>query len=260
MINISKVIQITDSNNLPSGYYKVVFADNSFIEASIEMNADVFEQATEWIKSNSLDYDIKNLCTRAKQQIKNKIDDLYSKSLILHIQNGFAFAVDLRSKDGDNLMAIVNNSLGSYTDVVKGKKAVEFFITIQEGSAQKQISCRCLNWIWQYIFEELLVYVKTTKQLKENLIATIDSCNTIEELQEVQLNFYKPDGITLDISATIQTLLMTVSDLDSNGNVIKIPQYAIDAIRNVNRELFRYVSQSQAEDNIKSSINKSWFT
>jgi hypothetical protein len=177
MINIAKVIQITDSNNLPSGYYKVVFADSSFIEASIEMNADVFEQATEWIKSNSLDYDIENLCTKTKQQIKNKIDDLYSKSLILHIQNGFAFDIDLRSKDGDNLLAIINNSLGSYTDVVKGKKVVEFFITIQEGFAQTQISCRCLNWIWQYIFEELLAYVKATKQLKENLIAKIDSCS-----------------------------------------------------------------------------------
>lgn len=260
MINIAKVIQITDSNNLPSGYYKVVFADNSFIEASIEMNADVFEQATEWLKSNSLDYDIENLCTKTKQQIKNKIDDLYSKSLILHIQNGFAFTVDLRSKDGDNLLAIINNSLGSYTDEIKGKKAEEFFITIQEGSAQKQISCRCLNWIWQYVFEELLVYVKATKQLKENLIAKIDSCSSLEELQKMELNFYKPDGLTIDISDTIQTLLMTSTDFDSNGNVIKIPQYAIDAIRNANRELFRYVSQSQAENNIKSSINQSWFT
>jgi hypothetical protein len=116
-----------------------------------------------------------------------------------------------------------------------------------------------LNWIWQYIFEELLAYVKATKQLKENLIAKIDSCS-LEELQEVQLNFYKPDGITLDISATIQTLLITSIDSNSNENVINIPPYVIEAIRNANRELFRYVSQSQAENNIRLSINQSWFT
>ena len=180
--------------------------------------------------------------------------------MILQIQNGFAFNIDLRSKDGDNLLAIINNSLGSYTDEIKGKKVVEFFITIQEGLAQTQISCRCLNWIWQYIFEELLAYVKATKQLKENLIAKIDSCSSLEELQKMELNFYKPNGLTIDSSDTIQTLLMTSTDFDSNGNVINIPQYAIDAIRSANRKLFGYVSQSQAENNIKSSINQSWFT
>ena len=110
-----------------------------------------------------------------KAEKRKLVDDLYSKALILQIENGFTFQIDLRSKYGDQLLNIIANSIGSYVDEFKSRQVITFFVNIEENNKQKQIYISCYNWIWQYIFEELLFYIKATKQLKESFIAVIEN-------------------------------------------------------------------------------------
>lgn len=192
---------------------------------------------------------------------KEKIEILnqnYAKSLTLSIANGFTFKIDLRSKLGDRLLEIIKNSLGSYEDEIKGQKTTTFFVNIEEGSGQKQIICNCLNWIWQYIFEDLISYLKITKQIKENLISSINS-SSLAELENIKLNFPKPDGIKINISKTIKILLEIIDDVSLDGNRITIPEYVKIAIREVNRELFRYSKQEELEKDIAGIMINSWF-
>lgn len=192
---------------------------------------------------------------------KEKIEILnqnYAKSLILDIKNGFSFQLDLRSKDGERLLEIINNSIGSYQDIVLGKKIVSFFINIEDGLGESQVTCNCLNWIWQYIFEELITYVKSTKQLKENITVSINK-SSADELEIMKYDFPKPSGIKIDISATIQKLLLMTGDINLDGSAITIPEYVKFAIRQVNRELFKYSKKEQIEKDILLVLNKSWF-
>lgn len=193
-----------------------------------------------------------------KAEKRKLVDDLYSQALILQIENGFTFSIDLRSKYGAELLNIIANSIGSYADEFKSKQVITFFVNIEENNKQKQIYCACYNWIWQYIFEELLFYVKTIKQLKENFIAVIEN-STAKELKEIEFNFTKENGIKINVSKTIQKLLEITSDVDSKGNVIVIPEFVKEAIRKTNRELFKYSEQEEIKTNINTIINKSWF-
>jgi hypothetical protein len=187
-----------------------------------------------------------------------ELDDYYSKALILQIENGFTFQVDLRSKYGAELLNIISSSIGSYNDEIKGKQIAIFFINIEENNKQTQIYCGCLNWIWQYIFEELLLYVKTTKQLKENYISVINNL-TRKELKNLSFDFPKAEGIKINVSKTIQELLTISNDSTLDGNKIIVPEYVKEAIRRVNRELFRYVNEEELKTYINNVINKSWF-
>lgn len=187
-----------------------------------------------------------------------ELDDYYSKALILQIENGFTFQVDLRSKYGAELLNIISSSIGSYNDEIKGKQIAIFFINIEENNKQTQIYCGCLNWIWQYIFEELLLYVKTTKQLKENYISVINNL-TRKELKNLSFDFPKAEGIKINVSKTVQELLKISNDSTLDGNKIIVPEYVKEAIRRVNRELFRYVNEEELKTYINNVINKSWF-
>lgn len=193
-----------------------------------------------------------------KAEKRKLVDDLYSKALILQIENGFTFSIDLRAKYGNELLNIIANSIGSYTDEVKSKQITTFFINIEENNKQKQIYCACYNWIWQYIFEELLLYIKRIKQLKENFIVVIEN-STAKELKEIEFNFIKENGIKINVSKTIQKLLEITSDVDSKGNTIIIPEFVKEAIRKTNRELFKYSEQEEIKKSIDTVINKSWF-
>lgn len=258
MKNIVKVILLTDSNNNSIDCYQVFFDDESNEKTSQEMNVDLFYQVQKWLKTNNVEYNIDNFSLKTKQQIKNKIEYLYSKALILQIENGFTFQIDLKSKYGTELLNIVENSIGSYSDEFKSKKITTFFINVNENNTQKQIYCACYNWIWQYIFEELLLYVKTIKQLKENFIVIVEN-SSIEQLKEIEFNFIKENGIKINVSKTIQKLLEITSDVDFKGNVIVIPEFVKEAIRKTNRELFKYSEQEELKDNINTIISKSWF-
>lgn len=193
-----------------------------------------------------------------KAEKRKLVDDLYSKALILQIENGFTFQIDLRSKYGAELLNIITNSIGSYADEFKSKQITTFFVNIEEDNKQKQIYCACYNWIWQYIFEELLLYIKRIKQLKENFIANIEN-STAKELKEIEFNFTKENGIKINVSKTIQKLLEITSDVDSKGNAIIIPEFVKEAIRKTNRELFKYSEQEEIKKSINTVINKSWF-
>lgn len=193
-----------------------------------------------------------------KAEKRKLVDNLYSKALILQIENGFTFQIDLRSKYGAELLNIIANSIGSYADEFKSKQVITFFVNIEENNKQKQIYCACYNWIWQYIFEELLLYIKRIKQLKESFIAVIEN-STAKELKEIEFNFTKENGIKINVSKTIQELLEITSDVDSKGNAIIIPEFVKEAIRKTNRELFKYSEQEEIKKSIDTVINKSWF-
>lgn len=211
-----------------------------------------------WIEITEAEYLLEKEKSRLIDEKRKLVDNLYSKALILQIENGFTFSIDLRSKYGAELLNIITNSIGSYADEFKSKQVITFFVNIEENNKQKQIYCACYNWIWQYIFEELLFYVKTIKQLKENFIAVIEN-STPEELKEIEFNFTKENGIKINVSKTIQKLLEITSDVDSKGNTIAIPEFVKEAIRKTNRELFRYSEQEEIKTNINAIINKSWF-
>lgn len=193
-----------------------------------------------------------------KAEKRKLVDDLYSQALILQIENGFTFQIDLRSKYGAELLNIIANSIGSYADEFKSKQIITFFVNIEENNKQKQIYCACYNWIWQYIFEELLFYVKTTKQLKENYISAINNYS-YKELKNLSFDFPKPEGIKINVSKTIQELLTISNDITLDGNKIIVPEYVKEAIRRVNRELFRYAKEEELKAYINNVINKSWF-
>ena len=216
----------------------------------------------EFTKQQALQLDAKISQNQSLAVVKAEklklVDNLYSKASILQIENGFTFQVDLRSKDGEQLLKIIENSIGSYQDDILGKEVVSFFITITENQNQQQIFCSCYNWIWQYIFEELLFYTKELKQLKENFIADIKN-STAKELKNIEFSFTKESGVKINVSKTIQKLLEMTSDLDLKGNVIVIPQFVKDAIRKVNRELFKYSNPEEIQKNITTIINNSWF-
>ena len=211
-----------------------------------------------WIEITEEEYSLVEEKNKLIDEKKRLVDDLYSKALILQIENGFTFSIDLREKHGNELLNIISNSIGSYTDEVKSKQITTFFINIEENNKQKQIYCACYNWIWQYIFEELLLYIKRVKQLKENFITVIEN-STVKELKEIEFNFIKEDGIKLDVSKTLQKLLEIVSDVDSKGNVIVIPEFVKEAVKKTNKKFFRYSEQEEIRASIDTVINKSWF-
>jgi len=91
MKNIIKVILLTDSSNDATGYYQVFFDDQSTENTSLEMNIKLFNKVQEWLKTNNAEYDIDNLCLKTKQQIENKIEELYKKAQIVKVINGITF-------------------------------------------------------------------------------------------------------------------------------------------------------------------------
>ena len=121
-----------------------------------------------------------------------------------------------------------------------------------------QIACDCLNWLWQHLFEDLLLYAKATKQLKEKFNSIINSISR-KELKEKQFNFPKPNGIIIDISQVIAELLNLNRDQTSDGETVNIPEYVKQAIKSSNREIFKYSHNEELETDIATIVNKSWF-
>ena len=236
-------------------YYNIINNKKVFFESDI-IFADY--EATLANEKEQEEYFLEKEKSKLIDEKRKLVDDLYSKALILQIENGFTFSIDLRAKYGNELLNIILNSIGSYTDEVKSKQITTFFVNINENNESKQIYCACYNWIWQYIFEELLFYIKTIKQLKENFIAVIEN-STIEELKEIKFNFIKENGIKLNVSETLEKLLKIVSDVNSEGNVIVIPEFVKEAIKKTDKKFFRYSEQKQIKTSIDTVINKSWF-
>lgn len=242
-------------------YYKV--ADDYDFENDRPRYMMIDNQVKEFTKDEAMAFQGQILQYQSLQSFKEQkikeLDDVYSKSMFLSINNGFTFQVDLRSKYGVELLSIISNAMGSYTDENKGKKIATFFINIEEDKQQKQIFCACLNWIWQYIFEELLFYVKSTKQLKESYISTIENIG-YKDLKELQFEFPKPDGVKINVSNTIKELLNITNDASTDGNKIIVPDYVKEAIRRVNRELFRYTKEDDIKNDINKLLENSWLS
>jgi hypothetical protein len=196
---------------------------------------------------------------KSKELEKNKlskIDELnikYSNSMVINITNSFSFKIDLQSKYGLEFLKIIQSSIGSYSDIVNAKKKSKFYIEILEDNKRRQIQCVCYNWIWLYLFDELLSYVKDNNQFKEIYRLKINNINDIESLKKINIEFTYPNGLNINISRTIEKLL----SIDKDGD-IEIPIYVKDAIVAVDRKLFTYSSIENINSDISLHISNSW--
>ena len=78
-------------------------------------------------------------------------------------------------------------------------------------------------------------------------------------MKNLSFDFPKAEGIKINVSKTVQELLKISNDSTLDGNKIIVPEYIKEAIRRVNRELFRYVNEEELKTYINNVINKSWF-
>jgi hypothetical protein len=58
-------------------------------------------------KSEILTYELQKAKNKLIDEKRKLVDDLYSKALILQIENGFTFSIDLRAKYGNELLNII---------------------------------------------------------------------------------------------------------------------------------------------------------
>jgi len=91
MKNIQNVVIMTDSSNNNAGFLKIIFDDNSQEQCSSEMKPELWNKASEWMKTHNADYDLENLLQRTYQDILNQINLLYKEAQIIKIINGITF-------------------------------------------------------------------------------------------------------------------------------------------------------------------------
>ena len=91
MKNIQNVVIMTDSTSKNSGFYNIIFDDNSQEQCSSEMKPELWNKANEWMKTHNADYDLENLLQRTYQDILNQINLLYKEAQIIKIINGITF-------------------------------------------------------------------------------------------------------------------------------------------------------------------------
>ena len=91
MKNIQNVVIMTDSSNNNAGFLKVIFDDNLEMLCSSEMKPELWNKASEWMKTHNANYDLENLLQKTYQDILNQISLIYKKAQIIKIINGITF-------------------------------------------------------------------------------------------------------------------------------------------------------------------------
>lgn len=91
MKNIQNVVIMTDSSNNNAGFLKIIFDDNSQEQCSSEMKPELWNKASEWMKTHNADYDLENLLQKTYQDVLNQINLFYKKAQIIKIINGITF-------------------------------------------------------------------------------------------------------------------------------------------------------------------------
>lgn len=167
----------------------------------------------------------KQALERAKLLKIEDIDKSYSSSLILNVIYSFPFKLDLRSKYGEEFIKVVLLSIGSYSDEYKGKQISKLFFEIESNNSKKQVQCSFCNWIWQYLFEELLDYMKVAKQLKDIYTIEVNNATKIDSFSEKQFVFPYPNGLSIDVDSIMSKL----STLDEDNGIV-IPRYVKDTL------------------------------
>jgi hypothetical protein len=92
MKNIQNVVIMTDSSSKNSGFYNIIFDDNSQEQCSSEMNLELWSKANEWMKTHNAYYDLENMAKKMSNNILNQIEINYKKAQIVKVINGITFS------------------------------------------------------------------------------------------------------------------------------------------------------------------------
>ena len=90
-MNIKNVVIMTDSNSKDSGFYKIIFDDNSENRCSSEMNLELWNKANEWRQTNNADYDLENMAKKKSNNVLNQIEINHKQAQIVKVINGITF-------------------------------------------------------------------------------------------------------------------------------------------------------------------------
>ena len=92
MKNIQNVVIMTDSSSKDSGFYNIIFDDNSENQCSSEMNLELWNKANEWRQTNYAGYDLENMAKKKSNNILNQIEINYKQAQIVKVINGITFS------------------------------------------------------------------------------------------------------------------------------------------------------------------------
>jgi hypothetical protein len=90
-MNIKNVVLITDSSSKDSGFYNIIFDDNSENQCSSEMNLELWNKANEWRQTNNAGYDFENMAKKMSNNILNQMEINYKQAQIVKVINGITF-------------------------------------------------------------------------------------------------------------------------------------------------------------------------
>lgn len=208
-----------------------------------------FFDGKEWHKKSGIN--------TKKSEIIEKIFSLYNEAIKIRVKNGVDFTISLSSSDGEALLKIISNSVGSYTDENKAREVFSFFAEENLNGIKTQHETRMYAWLWQYLFGELPFIYQKLSQLKKNLLMLVDSCKSVEDVEAIDVSF--PAGFCIDISETMRYILSREKD-EINGEEIIIPDFIKSSIQGMNREIFYQVAAKDISKEIYDIVNKSFLS
>lgn len=228
------------------------YFENEKTYYQLPINTEITQDFCYKLVDNNLVYD-PQILEELKLEKISQLEQIYNKALNLTITNSFTFNINLRSPEGDAFCNILKMAQGAYSDIKIGSKTQRFFTKVEEVDGLQMIECNAFNWIWLYLFEEVLPYMQNTKQLKEKYITDIQNTKTIKDLDSLDLKFPFSEGLKINISNVVEELLKIQND----GN-LQIPEYVKAGINAMDRKIFRYTKVDDVVKNTQTILNDSW--
>ena len=232
----TQILQINDKQHYKS---LMIFHDNEISKSYLENNKQDLDTNINLIKMEILENKFQDnmevllldnkivfvnfLETLSLQNKKilllAKLDAKYQNTRQIHIENGYQFIIDLASNSGKEFIEKIKISCNQIQDynTATNFQAHSYFQTItiiQDGKEmQKQIEVLMLNWLWKYVFEEVLVYIEENKKKYEAFKKDIENSVLINELLSIDIQFPMPDGLTLDVNKVFDKLIDVVKGI-----------------------------------------------
>jgi hypothetical protein len=151
-----------------------------------------------------------------KSSLTKRLNKSYENTRKLHIKNGYTFTIDLSSDEGKELINIINKSIVDVPDLNSVKedafKSYPFFIKIQVinekgNETEKLLEIFILNWLWKYIFEEIINFTIYNKKLYEKYKEEINNTNDVDSLKNFAIEFNYPEGLTLNVNNILKEIM-----------------------------------------------------
>jgi len=149
-----------------------------------------------------------------------ELEDKHKSSSQIHIKNGYKFTIYLYDDYGKEFIKLIEQSCSQINDYNSASddsiKLIKYFIKFTKDSKQIQLSIEVLNWIWRYVFEEVLIYFKNNRQIYDALKLKIDFAASKEELEAIEIKFISNNGLSLDITKTMIKLLNSAKGIEDD--------------------------------------------